>query len=256
MQFALLEGQRQIPQPRLRGACPSCGQEAISKCGSKILWHWAHLGKRHCDPWWENETAWHRLWKSQFPESTREVVHFDEKTGEKHIADVKTARGLVIELQHSAMPPDELQSREKFYGHMIWIVDGSAFRDQFEVLPDPLPHPKSTLLEDVVFFPLTAGAFWRRSEASPGSSLVELHSSTKIGSEIQADYRGHHFYRWKRARQVWLEARAPVFIDFGTDELFRLGLYGQSEQRCVQRISKASLIEKNGGNCALLHTGG
>lgn len=290
MQIALVNGQRHLPQQKLRGTCPVCGQETISKCGSVRLWHWAHQGRRHCDPWWENETDWHRAWKSQFPEDCREVVHFDEVTGEKHVADVKTRRGMVIELQHSAMPLEELQSREKFYGRMIWIVDGQPFASQFEVNEYPLPHPKSTLLEDVVFDgqyyfskKTKIPDFYRISEykalqekhkkenildddtvrriemirdRAKSSDLkfidVELsvmpnrYSYKTIEKEIIADYRGHHFFCWRRPRQVWMEASAPVFFDFGTNKLFRLMRY-QNHSWCVQRISKQALVEKNGG---------
>lgn len=245
------------------------------------LWHWAHHGRRHCDPWWENETDWHRAWKSQFSENCREVVHFDEVTGEKHVADVKTRRGLVIELQHSAMPPEELQSREKFYGHMIWIVDGQPFASQFELNEYPLPHPKSTLLEDVVFENPTRSIlyrsripdFHRRSEKKEkvfdddtaralltnnyklikfiDVQLSVMHSSKTIQKEIMADYRGHHFFNWKRSRQAWMEASTPVFFDFGTDKLFRLVRY-QNHNWCVQRISKQALVEKNGGTYSFI----
>jgi competence protein CoiA len=247
MQFALVEQTRSQPQPGLRGNCTVCGQSAISKCGPQRLWHWSHCGRRHCDPWWENETDWHRAWKSNFPEAMREVVHFDQVTGEKHVADVKTIGGLVIELQHSAMSLQELQSREAFYGHMIWIVDGRPFAKQFEVLADPLPHPKSALLQDVVFFPDMASTFWRRSEAIPGSSLVEMHRANEIEEKIRFDYRGHHFFRWKRPREVWRQAKTPVFIDFGGTHIFRMANYNSASQWCVQRISKVALIEKNGG---------
>jgi hypothetical protein len=37
---------------------------------------------------------------------------------------VKTNQGRVIEFQHSYLKPEERQSRESFYGSMIWIVDG------------------------------------------------------------------------------------------------------------------------------------
>ena len=50
-------------------------------------------GRRFCDPWWENETEWHRAWKDQFPADWQEIVHHAED-GEKHIADVKTDRWL------------------------------------------------------------------------------------------------------------------------------------------------------------------
>lgn len=247
MQFALVDAERRLPEPRLRGVCPLCGREAVAKCGSKVRWHWAHYGRRHCDSWWENETDWHRAWKLRFPESTREVVHIDVSTGEKHVADLKTPAGLVIELQHSAMPPEELHAREAFYGQMIWIVDGRPFARHFEIVEDPLPYPDSTLLQDVVFFPNLASAFWRKSETATGSKLVKMHRSAEIVNEIAADYRGHHFFRWKHARRMWLEATAPVFVDFGSADLLRLGMYGESGQRCVQRIAKRALVEENGG---------
>lgn len=56
------------------------------------MWHWAHKGRLPCDPWWEPETEWHRMWKDYFPSQNQEVVHFDAATGEKHVADVKTDR--------------------------------------------------------------------------------------------------------------------------------------------------------------------
>ena len=52
----------------------------------------------------------------------------------KHIADIKTDSGLVIELQHSSMSLEEMQSRENFYKKMIWIIDGSPFKNRFHIL--------------------------------------------------------------------------------------------------------------------------
>ena len=219
----------------------------MAKCGPKKLWHWAHHGRRHCDPWWENETDWHRDWKSHFPEECREVVHFDLVTGEKHVADVKTKRGMVIEFQHSAMSAEELNSREQFYKHMIWIVDASAFKKDFEVMDPPLPHPKSKLLDEVVFHSQVPETFFKRADiAREPTSLHELHRAETIQSQILDDYRGHHFYKWKRARDIWLEASMPVFLDFGDEKLFRLMRYNPQSQRCVQIIPKLALLEKNG----------
>jgi hypothetical protein len=48
----------------------------------------------------ENETEWHRAWKDQFPPEWQEIVHL-AGDGERHIADVKTGDGWVIEFQHS-----------------------------------------------------------------------------------------------------------------------------------------------------------
>ena len=63
------------------------------------------------------------MWKDAFPSNCQEIVQIDENTGEKHVADVKTPNGVVVEVQHSRISEDELHSREAFYGDMIWIVD-------------------------------------------------------------------------------------------------------------------------------------
>lgn len=56
---------------------------------------------------------------------------YDEQTGEKHIADVRTSHGLVIEFQHSRIDPQERTSRERFYGNMIWVVDGTRLKGDY-----------------------------------------------------------------------------------------------------------------------------
>jgi competence protein CoiA len=124
MKFAIVNGQRQEAQPNQSGQCPVCDQAMIAKCGSFKDWHWAHKGRRTCDPWWENETDWHRAWKGQFPDSWQEVVHRAD-SGEKHIADVKTDQDWVIEFQRSHLNPEERRSRDSFYPKLIWVVDGT-----------------------------------------------------------------------------------------------------------------------------------
>jgi competence protein CoiA len=127
MKFAI-QGQKRVEAaPQATGQCPCCESDLTAKCGSQKAWHWSHKGTRHCDLWWENETAWHRNWKDHFPGECHEVVHFADD-GEKHVADIKTPGGLVIEFQHSAMSVDEKNAREKFYKNMIWIVDGTRLK--------------------------------------------------------------------------------------------------------------------------------
>ncbi len=124
MKFALHNGERKEAETNLKGAvCQVCKSEVIAKCGDVKIHHWAHKSKRKCDHWWENETKWHRDWKNQFSKDWQEVVHSSE-TGEKHIADIKTPNGLVVEFQHSPIEKDELFSRNNFYETIIWIVDG------------------------------------------------------------------------------------------------------------------------------------
>ncbi|MBA1154933.1 competence protein CoiA [Microvirga mediterraneensis] len=127
MQYALVNRVRQEAEPKLRGTCPNCGAEVVAKCGQKRIWHWSHLGKLECDRWWEPETEWHRAWKALFPKEWQEVIHV-AADGERHIADVKNDKGVVIEFQHSPLDPEERLSREKFYGTMVWVVDGMRYK--------------------------------------------------------------------------------------------------------------------------------
>ncbi|MCZ4410536.1 competence protein CoiA family protein [Cryomorphaceae bacterium 1068] len=131
MKYALINGEKTEAANGSRGFCPSCGSELIAKCGEVKINHWAHKGKRNCDPWWENETEWHRNWKNKFPEEWQEEIHTDPKSGEKHIADVRAKDGLVLEFQHSYIKPEEQRSREAFYKRMVWIVDGTRLKRDF-----------------------------------------------------------------------------------------------------------------------------
>ena len=123
MKFALVDGNKTEATRGIKGICPSCGSEVIAKCGEVKINHWAHKGTRICDIWWENETEWHRQWKNNFPNDWQEVVNFDVK-GEKHIADVKTDEGWVLEFQHSYLKPEERNSRNEFYSKLVWVIDG------------------------------------------------------------------------------------------------------------------------------------
>jgi competence protein CoiA len=107
------------------GKCPACDHPMVAKCGDLRVRHWAHRGKRICDPWWENEGEWHRAWKAEFPDAWQEIVHGADN-GTKHIADVKTEHGWVIELQHSRISPEERRSRDVFYRQLVWVVDGTS----------------------------------------------------------------------------------------------------------------------------------
>jgi competence protein CoiA len=124
MRLALVSGRRCEAGPGLPGVCQKCDSPLIPKCGKLRAWHWAHHGERHCDPWWE-ETDWHIDWKNRFPVVWQEsVLHAGD--GEKHIADVRTPDGRVIEFQHSPLAEEERRARESFYKSMVWVVDGLA----------------------------------------------------------------------------------------------------------------------------------
>jgi hypothetical protein len=100
---------------------------------------------RDCDTWAEKETDWHRAWKDNFSAECQEFIQHDPQSGEKHIADVRTPHGLVIEFQHSHLDPLERAARERFYGNMVWVVDGTRLqRDypRFNRGKDSLRHTK------------------------------------------------------------------------------------------------------------------
>lgn len=124
MKIAIVNGVRKMAEPRATGECQNCGRPMTAKCGEQRAWHWAHQGIVMCDPWWESETKWHLAWKECFPDGWREIVH-SAPDGARHVADVKTEHGWVVEFQHSAIKPEERRSRNAFYGRLIWIVDGT-----------------------------------------------------------------------------------------------------------------------------------
>ena len=230
--------------------------------------HWAHKGRRNCDPWWENETSWHREWKSHFPEKCREVTH-TAPDGELHRADIKTPTGIVIEVQHSTMTDGERESREAFYGNLIWVVDGRSFRNRFHV-GWMLPDPNAEEFEDIVWIPQPRDAFkhasawthgvspfWRISEErkhypdltrenieqvmSP-DRFVLFHDGDGIRAQVEAHYLGHHQFCWMRPRRTWFDAKCPTYIDFGEEVLYQLVEYDDRLGLCVRLVAKRKLI--------------
>lgn len=131
MKFGLVNDVKTIALKGEHAICPICGTELIAKCGDIKVHHWAHKSTSNCDTWWENETEWHRKWKDNYPIEWQEIIQFDSQTGEKHIADIKTKLGLVIEFQHSSISRIERESRESFYNNMIWVVDGTRLKNDY-----------------------------------------------------------------------------------------------------------------------------
>ncbi len=132
MKYAIFNGVKSEAFKHGRGSCPLCEEVVIAKCGNIKIHHWAHKGKKNCDVWWENETEWHREWKSQFPKEWQEVV-LSDKHGKKHRADIHNpSKKLTIEFQNSSIGSDEIRARERFYQKMIWVVNAKNFKIEFE----------------------------------------------------------------------------------------------------------------------------
>ena len=146
MKFALIDDKKEEATKDATGLCQVCGYELIAKCGEINVHHWSHKSKRNCDPWWENESEWHRAWKNEFPSEWQEVVHHDENE-EKHIADVKTATGWVVEFQHSYLKPEERRSRNTFYSKLVWVVDGTRRKTDKKQFAKILKEESSVIIE-------------------------------------------------------------------------------------------------------------
>ena len=165
MKYALVNGMKKTPEKGLKGQCQLCSADVVAKCGEIKVHHWAHKSKIECDKWWESETPWHRNWKNCFPYGWQEIIHY-ASNGEKHIADVKTPHGLVVEFQYSHISKEERDSRESFYEHIIWIVDCTRRKTDLEKfnagtkyfnrtkMPNVyfVPHPEKVLSNEVVGF--------------------------------------------------------------------------------------------------------
>jgi competence protein CoiA len=198
MQFAFVDGNRRPAEPGLSGECPACRAEVIAKCGKVRVPHWAHRATRHCDPWWEPETEWHRAWKSEFPEEYQEQP-VRSSDGELHIADVRHPHtGLVIEFQHSAISEEEVASREAFWQPMLWIVDGLRLKRTREKFYNGLTLDKRISALTIPFSDAIP-AVWRNRKApvlldfGPGSNLPLVghdNSSHRLWC-IYSDFPNH-----------------------------------------------------------------
>ena len=131
--YALIDGVRTDIRDAPKGAhgiCPLCGDELIARKGLVNTWHWAHKSKEVCDAWYEPKGAWHCWWQNQFDNTWQELIITkpdpNDPTQEiKHIADICTPNGWVIECQYSPMSHETIKAREDFYKNMIWIVCGT-----------------------------------------------------------------------------------------------------------------------------------
>lgn len=209
MKYASVNGARQEAQPKLSGKCPCCESPVIAKCGTVRKPYWAHKSKKVCNSWKNKpETEWHRTWKDHFPKEWQEIIQTAEN-GDKHIADVKTDQGYVIEFQHSSIKLEERQSRENFYKAMIWIVDGTKQAGDKEKFIN----------------------IWRNSTlVNRYEELWELKGGFEKCSLLQ----------------TWNDSSAPVFFDFGENILLGLLPKEPSGARYGVGINRNALIESLG----------
>lgn len=179
MRFAIVGGEKREAAKGLGGLCIGCDRPMIPVCGVKRERHWRHKVDCECDHWWENETEWHRKWKNRFSAEFQEIRHRVE-SGEWHIADVKTTQGWVLEFQNSPISFEERDARNAFYRTIVWIVNGARVKRE----------------RDQFFQAIQNGI---RICENPQVLRVSSSESSLI--------------------EKWVGSQAPVYFDFGDDEV-------------------------------------
>lgn len=205
MKYALVNNTKTEATKGVKGFFPICGSELVAKLGEIKIHHWAHKGNRKCDHQWENETEWHRLWKSNFPVDWQEVVHIDENN-EKHIADVKTIDGWSIEFQHSPIKPEERYSRNNFYKKIVWVVDGL------------------------------------RREKDKSKFHKVLEEGATIFSD-NFNFHFTEFPEESRIIREWINSKVPVFFDFNESSLWFLFPLNTSKVAYFVQVIRNLFIE-------------
>lgn len=251
MLYGIINGEKRRAQPNLKAICPLCRTELTAKCGAIKVWHWAHTLGNYCDEWAEGETKWHKNWKECFGIGQVEVVV--EKRHKKHIADIVSKNGVVIEVQHSPIKAQVIEAREDFYSRMIWVVDARSFKENFKVRFQAFVlkqlkeethlwwKNKHTIIEVRLD---EEGLEWLYFDCSR-LQLKEMQKDDlmKVGffydGTLQcwkAEYSEKRFrylnylqtglfytpFEWKWARPSWQFAQKPVFLDFHKSYLFYL----------------------------------
>lgn len=168
--------------PGIRSQCPLCHELVIPKCGEIKIWHWAHKSIADCDQWSEPETEWHKAMKEIFPPNRREVVI------PPHRADARTAKGLVLEFQHSPISPATIRDREEFYGHMLWVLDARNWGVELHHIEDSL-----------VWENRRAHPSWAEAECpiilDIGYTLVHIYSSPRATMGCGEYIERKHLFR-------------------------------------------------------------
>lgn len=188
MLVAEVDGKRCKATKNTKGICPYCKSEVIAKCGEQKIAHWAHKSCQVCDNWHDKETEWHLMWKNYFPVSWQEIIKYDEITGEKHIADVCTEKGFILEFQHSAINPEERKSRENFYKNMNWVVDGTRLKNDFKRFVKIIDNINIAR----AIFQIT----------------IPNQNNRQVGNIIEVNYPEEIFPK------KWLNSTVPVVFDF------------------------------------------
>lgn len=230
MLYALIANDKIEATPNAKAICLLCGEPVFSKCGEINIWHWAHYKNKSCDNWYEPETKWHKNWKLAFGKNNCEIVIV--KNGVRHIADIRTNKEIIIELQNSPIQKPIIRKREDFYGElMFWIINGNDFKNNFLIKKhqSPIDYDEEYARR---YNPLHAN-FGKVSNNEPNNQL---------------------YFSWSWPRQSWSGVKRSVFIDFGDEYLFLVKSGMGTKSGTGIKVSKKDFLNKYEGDITLLPT--
>ncbi|MES2826988.1 MAG: competence protein [Bacteroidota bacterium] len=190
------------------------------------------------------ETPWHRDWKLAFPADFREVCLTDQFTGELHRADVYTSCGRTIEFQNSPITSEELRSREAFYPNLIWVLNGKKFSG-FRVLKH-LPDVDDPMLTDYEFRHTDHLSMIRKADFLNGFTKPKALNFRHPEIRNVALSTSYYSFCWKRPHRVWLQAKAPIFVDLGGYFIYQIKVRKQlsGDYPYLHMVSRKSFVEQ------------
>ena len=203
---AEVNGKKAGATRRTKGICPYCKTEVVPRCGKLTIPHWIHKNNEDCDSWDEKETRWHLMWKNYFPANWQEIIKHDPQTGEKHIADICTDNGFILEFQHFPIKIEEHQYREKFYKNMNWVINETRQKNAFGKFKEGIENAE-------FIAPITCCQGKFKIQLNCDKSNCEI-AKTPLGSILKIYFADKLFYK------KWLNSRVVVIFDFkGLNEI-------------------------------------
>jgi len=248
MKYGLKNNQRVCAQPGVEATCPLCKSDLVPKCGTVIIWHFAHKQIISCDSWYEPESEWHRDWKELFKQENQEIII--EKDGKKHIADVKLGDE-VVEFQNSTISSEDIVQRENFYGKMMWVINGNTLGKGIELrIPDKDREIAVKEMEKKLGCDWDLKLYFPGSCPDCGEKLLDIEDKKMcknhgerepiklpanwvnlfaegyycpwpIPNEIHPGLTGFRTFRWKHPPKSWWSANKQIIIDLG-DTVFEI----------------------------------
>jgi hypothetical protein len=130
-----------------------------------------------------------------------------------HRADIVTAAGAVVEVQHSPISSDVITAREEFYGErMAWIFDTTQAHITIRAsTPVLLNRPCGCADEQ-------CGKIW----LSPGTVCICGHDGCRGYMEAPQWGAPQVRFYWKWARASLMACRRPILLDLGSGRLLHI----------------------------------